>query len=798
MRPASDRKRPRSGWSPFVLLVLTDLAAVATLARCFTGPGELAIALPTCLLVHLVLGGGRRLLGGLPKRPLYLSLLVVAGLAGLVVLPLGLLDGRHFSGPLPLGPTWQVAHHQLARAFSIFSNKVAPVREAPGLVLVTAWAGGAVAFAAEVLYADSGLPAVLALVPAFDVVVFSGTLGTSSGRAVELALIAALALGFLSLAQSDRRQRQPVVMARTEASVLPARKRPRHRLAIPGAAAVAAVAAGVVGPLIPGATSAPLVAWHGPAAGRGHGPGGSGASQTSGHGPANSIFVSDLVQVAEQEVTNSDGLLFVVHSRRRTREVLTTLDHFNGVAWTSRGATGSQLLSPGRLGSAKEVSAHLPPVTSTPDGSSEVTEVLDIASLGGRQLPVPGPAVALSGERPAFELASGTVEAPARLRTGVSYVVKARLPPHSGSALSSEDAFGFADRGAPEGELQLPGPIPSRIRNLASSIVGSVQNEYEKATALQDYFLSGHGFTYHLPSVTPTGRIANTSQSYRALDAFLFQSRSGYCQQYATAFAVLARIDRLPTRIALGFLPGKEIGRDTYQVTGHEVHAWPQVWFPHYGWVTFDPTPGAVKKNSSTGPSPPTTTPGGPLPKASQPPAHNLRPFPSSGGKAVAHPKAPRPARSIGQSGLSYLIFGLLALALAWAVAVPLLRLLYWRRLRRHPAQAVAGAWELATIALAAASAHRRRSETNLEFAARVRRTGVLSPSAADALFALAHRLDRALYGPAAELESQRLEAAAAWREASEVRRSARRRLPRLQLFFSLFDPRDLLTSYGL
>jgi transglutaminase-like putative cysteine protease len=795
MSPVSIQKRPRTAVGPFVLLVLTDLAAVATLARCFTGPGELVVALPSCLFVHLVLGGGRRFLARGEKRAVKLVLLALVAVAGALLLPMAVLDGGHFSGPIPLGPAFQVVHHQLTRAFSIFSNKIAPVAQAPGLVLVTAWAAGAVAFAAEVLYADSGLPAVLALVPAFDVVVFAGTLGTSSGRAVELALIASLSLGFLSLSQGDRRQQRPVVMAKTEASSAPSRKRSERHLFFPGVAAVAAVAAGVVGPLIPGATSAPLVAWHGAVAGRGRGPGSGTGSGRTGHGSPNSIFVSDLVEVAQQEVSNSDGLLFVVHSRWRTREVLTTLDHFNGIVWSSTTAPQSQLLSPGRLGGIGELSRHPPAVRSTPDGSREVTEVLDIASLGGKNLPVPGSVVALEGERPAYEHSDGRVEAPALLQTGDSYAVEARLPPHNQAALSSEQAFGFAETGQPKADLQLPGPVPGRIAVLAHSIVGTSTNEYERAVLLQDYFLSGHGFRYHLPLVTPRGNIANTSQSYRALLAFLFSTRTGYCQQYATAFAVLARLDGLPTRIALGFLPGKQIGRDTYEVTGHEVHAWPQVWFPHYGWVNFDPTPGALRGTPSSGPSTPSTTLGGPLPVHAQPPAHNLRKLPSTGGANKGAKKLARPARSIGQSGLSYLIFGLLALGLAWAVAIPLLRLFYWRRLRSDPVLAVQGAWELATVALAAASAHRRRSETNLEFARRVRRVGLLSEPATVALLSLARRLDQAVYGPPLSKELRRLEADAAWNEAKQVRASARRRVPRAQLVLGLFDPRDLLAT---
>jgi len=67
--------------------------------------------------------------------------------------------------------------------------------------------------------------------------------------------------------------------------------------------------------------------------------------------------------------------------------------------------------------------------------------------------------------------------------------------------------------------------------------------------------------------------------------------KQGFCQYYATTMAVLLRGMGIPTRFAQGFLPGErnaatEIVRDT------DAHAWVEVYFPGYDWVTFDPTGG--------------------------------------------------------------------------------------------------------------------------------------------------------------------------------------------------------------
>jgi transglutaminase-like putative cysteine protease len=66
--------------------------------------------------------------------------------------------------------------------------------------------------------------------------------------------------------------------------------------------------------------------------------------------------------------------------------------------------------------------------------------------------------------------------------------------------------------------------------------------------------------------------------------------RKGFCQYYATTMAALLRRMGVPARIAEGFLPGDRTGT-TEIIRATDAHAWVEVYFPLYGWVTFDPTP---------------------------------------------------------------------------------------------------------------------------------------------------------------------------------------------------------------
>ena len=69
--------------------------------------------------------------------------------------------------------------------------------------------------------------------------------------------------------------------------------------------------------------------------------------------------------------------------------------------------------------------------------------------------------------------------------------------------------------------------------------------------------------------------------------------RQGYCQHYAGAMAVMLRLLGIPARVAAGFTSGKyDKGEKEWVVTDHNAHTWVEVWFPRFGWLPFDPTPG--------------------------------------------------------------------------------------------------------------------------------------------------------------------------------------------------------------
>ena len=124
---------------------------------------------------------------------------------------------------------------------------------------------------------------------------------------------------------------------------------------------------------------------------------------------------------------------------------------------------------------------------------------------------------------------------------------------------------------------------PARVRNLAKSIVAGATSDYERAVRLEQFLLANYAYDL---------RVSPFSRSGDVVDAFLFERRSGYCAQFATTMAVMARLVGLPARVATGYLPGEYNSLSgAHSVRLRDAHAWVEIKFQRYGWVPFDPTP---------------------------------------------------------------------------------------------------------------------------------------------------------------------------------------------------------------
>lgn len=130
--------------------------------------------------------------------------------------------------------------------------------------------------------------------------------------------------------------------------------------------------------------------------------------------------------------------------------------------------------------------------------------------------------------------------------------------------------------------LQLPQDFSSRIRDLAMEISEPYDNPYDKAAAITDYLRE---------NITYAGTISFPDESVDQLEYFLFESKRGFCNYSASAEVLMLRAIGIPARLAVGYAQGEPNLQDSiYVVRERDLHAWPEVYFPGYGWIEFEPT----------------------------------------------------------------------------------------------------------------------------------------------------------------------------------------------------------------
>jgi hypothetical protein len=179
---------------------------------------------------------------------------------------------------------------------------------------------------------------------------------------------------------------------------------------------------------------------------------------------------------------------------------------------------------------------------------------------------------------------------------------------------------------------KVPSGLDPIVAATAKKVVGKAKTDFDKAVALQNWFRGGT-FTYSTKAPAKEGY----DGSGLDIIAPFLKAKSGYCVHFATAMAIMARTLGIPSRVAVGFLPGKlthpgdgSIG--VYEVSSSDMHAWPELYFKGVGWVRFEPTPSkGFEPNFPTAPGIDTST--GPTDTSSSAPTGTSSSAPSAAPK---------------------------------------------------------------------------------------------------------------------------------------------------------------------
>ncbi len=736
------RRAPRGGTGWSLLAAEVSLAALMVVAvlgmrRLFDSWDYLPTFLTLAAASHLVAAVTRR-----QRWPLAASAAVSA--ISLVLL-LGVLVYRDTLFVIvPSFETWRTAAQDLADAWDAFGVVKAPTPAADGFLVAGGTGVWLLAFGADAA-AFRLRTAVEALAPAVVLFLFVGVLGVESGRLASTAAV----LGCAALFTLMHRIVYPVLPSVPIAATR--ERQPSAQLKVGLSIAAAAVVAGMVfGPILPGVDATPVIDW----------------KDLDGSSSGPRVTLSPLVDARGRLIEQSRTELFRVRADRPSYWRISALDDFNGAVWGSDRSytdTGNRLRAAG-------------------DDEALLTQQITITGLSSIWMPAAYEPVRLQASGIIWDAESATlvIREGQDVAPGTRYTVTSSLEAPTRQELL--DASPEVPADIAETYTALPPDFSTDIRLLAEQLTAGAPTTYEKALALQSYFLDNFVYSLDVGDGHDTNRMTD----------FLFQDRRGYCEQFAGTFAAMARSVGLPARVAVGFTPG-ELVDGVYVVRGEHYHAWPEVWIDGR-WVYFEPTPGrgAPGAEQYTGIPQQQAVSGDPGASSSAdvPSLEGL----SSGNAPVleepvnADPGVIEDFSDGGTQGgrvAPWVIRALLAIALLaglatlWVVALPsLVRL---RRRRRHARAgadvraAVSASWTDLLESLQIAGLPHHASETHREYADRVARRGQVDRGRIEQV---AHAADAARYAPGTldasvaeqtralvrEIEDQ-LEAGITWQE---------------------------------
>jgi transglutaminase-like putative cysteine protease len=493
-------------------------------------------------------------------------------LALLLYLNFAFANARSLYHLLPTPASLAVLWHVAGDGFTEASKYAPPVPELRGMVLLAAAGIGIAALLTDLIAvrlesaALAGLPLLLLFTEPFTLSVSRGFVGTT------IAFCASVA-GYLALLSSEGRDR----IREWEHTNPSASDEPDTRtLAAAGRrVGFASVVLALCLPLfIPGLHTTRLF---------GGQPGIGGSAGDGSGGGAGGVGFPDPNTQLSQELHSTQASTVLAYTTNDTSPdylQIYTLDRLTDSGWQLFARPESLISVSPRLPAPPGLTA-----TSSPAGdTSTITLARDVGQDALAALPVPYPATA--------------VTAPGSLRADKSTLMVF----DSGVSLGGlKYTVTSLTEAPPAQQLNAAPPPPADItshylsvpssydslRNLASSVVrgAGAKTQFEDAVALQDWLTNGSfGYTLNAPTVLSSSGLAK----------FLEVTKKGYCQQFSFAMAVLARLLGIPSRVAYGFTSGTPVSRNSWLVTTHDAHAWPELYFQGYGWLRFEPTPSGV------------------------------------------------------------------------------------------------------------------------------------------------------------------------------------------------------------
>ena len=717
---------------------LTLMAAVATMLTAVSltpvlADGGWAGPMITVVLAVAVVGGVTRQLGW----PAWLTVALQV-LALVLTLTVTFVSSVAILGLLPGPAAWRELQQMAHQGFTLTWNEAPPVTVTNGVALIIAGGVGIVAVTVDLL-AVSLRRATIAGVPLF-VLYLTPAAVLPDGVPWPLFALAGIGwVGLLLAEGSEQLSRWGRSLRTTSDDAEPLHAVGGTGRRLGATALVVAVALPMVMPSL------------------GEGVFGAGGTDPNANRPGGSasgvrsvITVNPIIDLRRNltQAADTEVMRYITTDTTPQYFRIATLDEFNGSSWTLERMQASV---------EQQAATGLPQPPGLVDAVARtpVTTDVTVTALNTPRLPLPYPVtrVDITGDwrwdAQSFDVFSAVEGATAG---GISYTASSldveptadqlRAAPPAGSEL---DAY-----------LVLPDPTRSLLQPIVDDITHGASNDYDRALDIQNWFRTE--FTYSL------ARAPGNNET--ALQSFL-TDRSGYCEQFAASMGLMARVAGIPSRVQVGFTPGTRLEGQTWEVTAHDAHAWPELWFSGVGWVRFEPTPGGGDGGATPGWAPAPVSPGansgpdgrsGPAANHGIPRLHKnpsglpgARQLPGAagpGGRGVGADVQGTVVEPASRSWEWYLLgvalLGGLALT-APAVAATTRRRKRWAAVSDEQG-AIAAAWSDVLETATDLDLEPRATETPRDLARRLPRQGGMTIRSKEAFVELAAALERARY----------------------------------------------------
>jgi hypothetical protein len=289
-------------------------------------------------------------------------------------------------------------------------------------------------------------------------------------------------------------------------------------------------------------------------------------------------FISIQTQLATDETARD---LFTVRGGSAGYWRMYALDQFDGVSFTSSDPLavdrGTEVMSPVDL---SQQAANDTPETRT---RSYVFRMVRDVRSPWLPLPYGSQTLTLTKGKLTYDPFLNQAVVDGGLDEGFEYSVKATDVLPSAEDLDAASAQFLTPR--EYGVFtSLPDSIDPEIEQIAEQWTAGEPTAYRQVLALQRRFQSD--FLYD------SGVDLVEDEDTDALLSFITETREGMCQQFSMAMAAMARSLGIPARVAVGYQSGTETEDGKFLVQTKDAHAWVEVYFPGYGWLPFEPTPG--------------------------------------------------------------------------------------------------------------------------------------------------------------------------------------------------------------